>query len=42
MKKDVSLFKIKELMNHKNISTTEKYLHIVEEDLKDVVEQIKL
>jgi len=42
MKKDVSLFKIKELMNHKNISTTVKYLHIVEEDLKDVVEQIKL
>ncbi len=42
MKKDVSLFKIKELMNHKNISTTEKYLHVVEEDLKDAVEQIKL
>jgi site-specific recombinase XerD len=42
MKKNISIFKIKELMNHKNITTTEKYLHVVEEDLKDVVEQIKL
>lgn len=42
MSKDVSLYKIKELMNHKNISTTEKYLHVMEEDLKDVVEKIEL
>lgn len=42
MKKNISIFKIKELLNHKNIATTEKYLHLVEDDLKEVVEQIAL
>jgi len=42
MRKDVSLYKIKELMNHKNISTTERYLHVDEEDLRDVVEKIDI
>jgi integrase/recombinase XerC len=42
MSKDVSLYKIKELMNHKKISTTENYLHVMEGDLKDVVEKIEL
>jgi len=40
MSKDVSLYKIKELMNHKSLSTTQNYLHVMEEDLKDVVEKI--
>jgi len=40
MRKNISLYKIKELLNHKNISTTEKYLHVEENDLRDVVEQI--
>jgi len=40
MNKDVSLYKIKELMNHKNLSTTQNYLHVMENDLKDVVEKI--
>jgi len=41
MRKNISLYKIKELLNHKNISTTEKYLHLSEEDLKDAVEKIE-
>jgi len=41
MNKDVSLYKIKELMNHKNLSTTENYLHVMEEDLKEVVEKME-
>ncbi|MFW6263332.1 MAG: tyrosine-type recombinase/integrase [Thermotogota bacterium] len=40
MSKDVSLYKIKELMNHKSLSTTQNYLHVMEQDLKDVVEKI--
>lgn len=41
MRKNVSLFKIKSLMNHKNLATTEKYLHVVEDDLRGAVEEIE-
>ncbi len=41
MRKNVSLFKIKELMNHKNLKTTERYLHVVEDDLRKAVEEIE-
>jgi len=40
MRKNISIYKIKELLNHKNISTTEKYLHLAEDDLRSVVENI--
>ncbi len=40
MRKNISIYKIKELLNHKNISTTEKYLHVAEDDLRKVVENI--
>ncbi len=42
IRNNVSLYKIKELLNHRSITTTEKYLHVVEDDLKDAVETIDI
>lgn len=42
VRNNVSLYKIKELLNHRSITTTEKYLHVVEDDLKDAVETIDI
>ena len=42
MRRNVSIYKIKELMNHKRITTTEKYLHLVEEDLRKTLEEVGL
>lgn len=42
MRKNVSIYKIKELMNHRRITTTEKYLHLVEEDLRKTLEEVGL
>jgi len=42
MKSNVSIYKIKKLMNHKQLTTTERYLHVVEEDLRQTVEEIDI
>ncbi|MDI3472464.1 MAG: integrase/recombinase XerD [Thermotogaceae bacterium] len=42
MKSNVSIYKIKRLMNHKQLSTTERYLHVVEDDLRKTVEEIDI
>ncbi|MCD6442698.1 MAG: tyrosine-type recombinase/integrase, partial [Thermotogae bacterium] len=42
MRKNVSIYKIKELLNHKRITTTERYLHLVEDDLRKTLEEVGL
>lgn len=42
MRSNVSIYKIKRLMNHKQLTTTERYLHVVEEDLRQTVEKIDI
>ena len=42
MKNNVSIYKIKRLMNHKQLTTTERYLHVVENDLRKTVEKIDI
>ena len=42
MKNNVSIYKIKRLMNHKQLTTTERYLHVVENDLRKTIEKIDI
>ena len=37
-----NILTIKELLSHRNLRTTERYLHINNEDLKDAVSKISL
>lgn len=42
LKQGVNILAIKELLSHRNLRTTERYLHITEEDLKAAVGKIDL
>lgn len=42
LKQGVNVLAIKELLSHRNLRTTERYLHIVQEDLKAAVGKIDL
>ena len=38
--KNVSIYKIQQLMHHRNLATTERYLHVDDQDLRDVIEDL--
>ena len=39
-RKGVDVFKVKGLLGHSKLATTERYLHLVDDDLADAVDQV--